>query len=181
MRPVLLALNQREELRPAGRPPAEGAPNGRGNHVAPRFLDAAHYHAQVFRLDNHGYAVRFDSLVDGIGNLGGHRIFSKVAKQKDNTSSGQLEFQYHADNLNLKSTGYDWVSVSAVQAMFEGVGTINGEGSYRFRVRAVDGDKLGTGTDRFEIRIWTGVSSYESPTYRAEGDLGGGQIVIHKK
>ena len=112
---------------------------------------------------------------------GGKATFGFVAKQKNGTSSGQLEFQYQADDLSLKSTGYDWVSVSAVQAMFEGIGTINGEGSYRFRVKAVDGDKNGTGTDRFEIRIWTGGSSYESPVYRAEGDLGGGQIVVHKK
>ena len=47
--------------------------------------------------------------------------------------------------------------------------------------RAVDGDKIGTGTDRFEIRIWTGTDNFDSPTYRAEGDLGGGQIVVRKK
>ena len=39
------------------------------------------------------------------------------------------------------------------------------------------------GSDRFHIRIWdTSLGgSLESPTYRAEGDLGGGQIVVHKK
>ena len=49
------------------------------------------------------------------------------------------------------------------------------------KVKAVDGDKLGTGIDRFEIRIWTGGDAWDSPTYRAEGDLAGGQIVVHKK
>lgn len=117
----------------------------------------------------------------GLVNEGGKATFGFVAKQKKGSSSGQLEFQYHADDLNLKSTSYDWVTVATTQVMFEGVGKSNGEDGYKFRVRAVDGDKLGTGIDRFEIRIWTGGGSFEMPTYRAEGDLMGGQIVVHKK
>jgi hypothetical protein len=107
--------------------------------------------------------------------------FGFVAKQKTGQSSGQLEFQYKADVLSLKSTSYDWVTVSATQVIFEGTGTINGSGSYKFRVHAFDGDGTGAGVDRFTIRIWTGGSTYEAPTYRTEGDLGGGQIVVHKK
>lgn len=119
----------------------------------------------------------------GTGNVtpGGKATFGFVAKQKNDTSSGEIVFQYKTDDLTLKSTSYDWVAVSTTQAMFEGLGTINGEGAYRFRVRVVDGDKLGTGVDRFEIRIWSGMSSFDSPTHRAEGGLGGGQIVVHKK
>jgi hypothetical protein len=130
-----------------------------------------------------GWFIPDDDNAVGLTNLGGKATFGFVAKQDDKKgSSGHLEFQYHADNLNLKSTSYDWVNVSSTQAMFEGVGTINDMGSYRFRVRAVDGDKLGNGTDRFEIRIWTGNGdTWDMPTYRAEGDLGGGQIVVHKK
>ena len=111
----------------------------------------------------------------------GKATFGFVAKQKNETSSGQLEFQYHADELNLKSTSYDWVSVASVQVMFEGEGVLNGVSGYRFRVWAFDGDKAGGQPDRFTIRVWTGSDSYESPTYRAEGDIGGGQIVVHKK
>jgi len=117
----------------------------------------------------------------GLVNEGGKATFGFVAKQKQGTSSGQLEFQYHGDGLILKSTSYDWVLVAASQVMFEGIGMINGLDGYRFRVRAVDGDKLGTGIDRFEIRIWTGGDTFDFPTYRAEGDLAGGQIVVHKK
>lgn len=119
----------------------------------------------------------------GIGNVtpGGKATFGFVAKQSDGTSTGELEFQYKTDNLNLKSTSYDWATIAAGQAMFEGTGTINGSGEYKFRVRAVDGDRLGTGTDRFEIRIWTGTDAFDAPTHRAEGDLAGGQIVVHKK
>lgn len=112
---------------------------------------------------------------------GGKATFGFVAKRKNETSSGQLEFQYHADGLNLKSASYDWVSVASVQVMFEGEGVLNGVPGYRFRVWAFDGDKAGGQPDRFTIRIWTGSGSYESPTYRAEGDLGGGQVVVHKK
>lgn len=112
---------------------------------------------------------------------GGKATFGFVAKQKKEESTGNLEFQYHADEINLKSSYYDWINVATAQVMFEGTGTINGMGSYKFRVRAVDGDKLGTGTDRFEIRIWTGGGGFDSPTYRMEGDLEGGQIVVHKK
>jgi len=127
-----------------------------------------------------GWFIPEDSLV-GLTE-GGKATFGFVAKQDDKKgSTGQLEFQYHDDNLNLKSTSYYWVNVAATQAMFEGEGTINGDDGYKFRVRAVDGDKLGTGTDRFEIRIWTNGGSFDSPTYRAEGDLQGGQIVVHKK
>jgi len=117
-----------------------------------------------------------------VGNSpGGKATFGFVAKQKSGISSGNLEFQYQADKINLKSSTYDWVTLAATQVMFEGIGTINGTGSYKFRVRAVDGDKLGSGTDRFEIRIWTGGGSFDSPTYRMEGNLEGGQIVVHKK
>lgn len=118
----------------------------------------------------------------GIGNVtpGGKASFGFVAKRKKDVSTGQVVFQYKTDDITLKSSSYDWVTVSNVQAMFEGVGTLNGEDGFKFRVRAVDGDKLGTGVDRFEIRIWTPSDDYLKPTHRAEGDLGGGQVVVHK-
>jgi hypothetical protein len=114
---------------------------------------------------------------------GGKATFGFVAKQKNETPSGNIEFQYHADDLKFNSRIYDWVQIANVQAMFEGIGKLNGEDGYKFRVRAVDGDKNSSGPDRFEIRIWmTGNgTTWDMPTYRAEGDLGGGQIVVHKK
>jgi len=127
-----------------------------------------------------GWFVPEDSSLVGL-TTGGKATFGFMARQKNETSSGQLEFQYHADELNLKSTSYDWVAVSNTQVIFEGTGRLNGVDGYRFRVWAFDGDKAGGQSDRFTIRIWTIGSSYESPTYRAEGNLGGGQIVVHKK
>lgn len=119
----------------------------------------------------------------GIGNVtpGGKASFGFVAKRKNDMSSGQVVFQYKTDDLNLKSTSYDWVTLATTQVMFEGIGTLNGNEGYKFRVRAIDGDKINNGTDRFEIRIWTPQDDYLSPTHRAEGNLMGGQIVVHKK
>lgn len=120
----------------------------------------------------------------GHGNVtpGGKATFGFVARQKSDKSSGQLEFQYKTDGLNLNSTSYDWVAVAATQVMFEGIGRLNGADSYKFRVRAVDGDAVGgAAPDRFEIRIWIGDDTWDMPTYRAEGYLEGGQIVVHKK
>jgi hypothetical protein len=127
-----------------------------------------------------GWFIPEDSSRVGLTS-GGKATFGFVAKQKDNKSSGQLEFQYHADGLELKSTSYDWVMLSNTQVIFEGTGRLNGVDGYKFRVWAFDGDKAGGQPDRFTIRIWTGGDSYDSPTYRAEGNLDGGQIVVHKK
>jgi len=128
-----------------------------------------------------GWFIPESDKAEGLVNLGGKATFGFVAKQKDNKSSGQLEFQYHADELNLKSTSYDWVTLSSTQVIFQGMGRLNGEDGYKFRVWAFDGDRAGGQADRFTIRIWTGSGDYEKPTYRAEGDLGGGNIVVHKK
>ena len=120
-----------------------------------------------------GWFIPEPNASHGLALDGSKATFGFVAKQKSGKSKG--------DGLNLKSTSYDWVNVATTQAMFEGVGTINGEGAYKFRVRAFDGDKAGGQPDRFEIRIWTDSGSFDMPTNRAEGELGGGQIVVHKK
>lgn len=127
-----------------------------------------------------GWFLPEDDSLQGL-TPGGKATFGFVAKQKKDTSSGQLEFQYKADGLNLKSTSYDWVTVATTQAIFEGTGTLNGEPGHKFRVWAFDGDRAGGQPDRFTIRIWTDGGSFDVPTYRAEGDLGGGQVVVHKK
>lgn len=128
-----------------------------------------------------GWFIPEEDKATGLVALGSRASFGFVAKQKDNVSSGNLQFIYHGDNLNLASTSYDWVALSATQVMFEGIGTINGIPGYRFRVAAFDGDQTGGQPDRFTIRIWTGSDNWDAPTYRAEGNLGGGQIVVHKK
>ena len=67
----LLALNQGHKLGAGGRLLAEGAPQGRGDDRGPRFLDTAHHHTQVLRLDDHGHAAWLQAFHYGLGNLGG--------------------------------------------------------------------------------------------------------------
>jgi hypothetical protein len=114
---------------------------------------------------------------------GARATFGFTARQKDEVSAGELEFHAHdAAGIDFKSTSFAWANISATLATFEGTGKLNGEDGYRFRVDAVDGEKLGIGQlDRFEIRIWTGTDTVDSPTYWAEGNLLGGQIVLHKR
>lgn len=121
-----------------------------------------------------------DTGEEGNVTPGGHATFAFVAKRKDLSSTGNLRFQYVLDDLQLVSDSYDWVTVSTVQGIFEGVGQLNGIPGYRFRVTAVDGDLFG-GVDRFQIRIWTGLADYDHPTHLAEGYLSQGQIIVHKK
>jgi hypothetical protein len=129
-----------------------------------------------------GWFIPESDKIKGLTPDGSKATFGFVAKSKNSVATGNLEFHYNADGINLNSSSYDWAQIATSQAQFEGTGTINGTGSFRFRVRAVDGDKLSAGTpDRFEIRIWTSGGEFDNPLYRAEGNLGGGQVVVHKK
>jgi hypothetical protein len=113
-------------------------------------------------------------------NPDGRASFGFVAKRSGSRNSGILQFQYQADGLNFHSDLYSSVYVSNTQAIFEGEGTLNGTPGLRFRVSAVDGDKVGGGQpDRFSIRIWT--SDPDSPVHQSSGNLSGGQIVVHKR
>src|SRR5207237_1389380 len=49
----------------------------------------------------------------------------------------------------------DWLVVAGARAQYKGTGTINGQGSYKFLLTAIDGDiNGGGGQDRFRIKIW---------------------------
>ena len=90
---------------------------------------------------------------------------------------GNTEFQFKAGDLNFKSTSYDWLVVAGTNAQFKGVGTINGEGTYKFMITADDASP-----DKFRIKIWYEVSGVEYVVYDngSQQALGGGSIVIHK-
>jgi basic membrane protein A len=76
-----------------------------------------------------------------------------------------------------------------MRAQYKGVGTINGEGEYRFMLTAIDGDlHANDGVDRFRIKIWDPATD-EMIYDNQMGDqddadpvtvLGGGSIVIHR-
>ncbi len=81
--------------------------------------------------------------------------------------------------------------ISGAKATYRGVGTVNGKGSHKFLVSAIDGDvNGGGGTDKFRIKIYADGSSSEvlydnqmgaSDNADAITVLGGGSIVIHTK
>lgn len=108
-------------------------------------------------------------------SLTGKATFGFVAKYKKGTTvpDGNTEFQFKAGDLNFKSTSYEWLVVAGSAAQFKGEGTINGQGSYSFRIWADDG-----ATDTFRIQIWgdSGIV-YDNGSQQS---LGGGSIKIHK-
>ena len=122
-------------------------------------------------------------------SLTGKANFGFVSKYKKGKTvpSGNTEFQFHAANMNFHSSDYDWLVIAGSKAMFKGTGTINGGGSYKFMVSAIDGDLNGDGLDKFRIKIMgNGGVVYDNQI--GEDDdadpttiISGGSIVIHKK
>ena len=103
--------------------------------------------------------------------------------------TGNTEFQFKVGDLNFSSTAYDWLVIAGAKAQYKGIGTINGTGSYRFMLTAIDGQiDGGGGVDKFRIKIWDLVS--DQVVYDNQLDAGddaipttiiqGGSIVIHK-
>jgi len=110
----------------------------------------------------------------------GKATFGFVVKYKQEVAAGNLEFQYHVGDINLKDSDITWLVVSSVSAHFQGEGTINGEGLYTFRVLAKGGDQEGGHPDEFTIKIWEGTDTEACPIYQAlHAQLGGGNIIIH--
>jgi len=113
-------------------------------------------------------------------SLTGKATFGFVAKYKKGRSvpEGNTEFQFHAADLNFHSDSYDWLVVTGSNyARYKGVGTINGEGVYKFMLWAGDDDP-----DTFRIKIWEEddgeIVVYDNGMDQA---IGGGSIVIHTK
>jgi len=130
-----------------------------------------------------------ESFIDcvGVTDTKSKANFGFIVKYKKGADNpdGNLEFQYKAGDIDLKSTDMEWLVVqSDTKVRFKGKATINGEGSYTFKVTAEDNGEPGTG-DWFKIEIWTGVVDTENgpptPKHKAQGYLGGGNIQIHQK
>jgi hypothetical protein len=123
----------------------------------------------------------------------GRANFGFVSKYQKGASipTGNTEFQFHAGNLNFKSTVYEWLVISGShRAQYKGSGTINGTGNYGFMLTAIDEDRRNPGQpDRFRIRIWnktTGAVVYDNQIgvgddadLNTPGTLVQGSIVIH--
>jgi PKD repeat protein len=123
--------------------------------------------------------------------LTGKANFGFVSKYQRGATvpTGNTEFHFKAGNLKFQSTSYEWMVVAGARAQFKGEGTINGGGSFKFMLTAIDGQVGGGGgTDKFRIRIWDrdgGGLVYDNQMGADDnGDpttaLGGGSIVIHR-
>ncbi len=124
--------------------------------------------------------------------LTGKANFGFVSKYKkgSNIPDGNTEFQFQTGNLNFSSSSYNSGSlvIAGKQAIYKGIGTINGVSGFSFMVSAVDGQVSGGGgIDMFRMKIWntsTGAIVYDNNISTADNAtpttaLGGGSVVIH--
>ena len=124
-------------------------------------------------------------------SLAGKASFKFLAKyeKKANVPSGETEFVFAPADMTFKSTSYDWLVVSGAEALYKGVGTINGEDKYGFELIVVDEKfKREGGLDKFRIKIWnttTGKTVYDNGLGGPEDvppttSIAGGDISIEK-
>jgi len=129
-----------------------------------------------------------DPTLTGKANFG----FVSKYKKGQSTPTGNTEFQFHAASLNFHSGSYDWLVIANHKAIFKGVGTINGVGSYGFILSAIDADLTpdNNDNDMFRIKIWDKNNDneviYDNQLDDDENadpttEIAAGQIVIHKK
>jgi hypothetical protein len=116
-----------------------------------------------------------DELLTGKANFG----FVSRYKKGANVPTGNTEFVFRAGNLNFHSNTYEWLVVNqaGARAQFKGSGTINGEGVYKFMLRAGDGEP-----DTFCIQIWEEMDDKEMVIYdNGSGQpVAGGSIIVRK-
>ena len=121
--------------------------------------------------------------------LTGKAYFGFVSKYKKGATvpTGETEFEFTVGNLSFFSDDYEWLVVAGSKAIFKGTGTINGGGSYKFIISAIDGKDDGN-SDTFRIKIWDEVDGtviYDNQIESVADDadpimeLGGGSITVH--
>ncbi|HEX8617257.1 MAG TPA: DNA/RNA non-specific endonuclease, partial [Thermoanaerobaculia bacterium] len=91
--------------------------------------------------------------------------------QKNATPAGNTHFE--VAGVQFKSTAHEWLVVSGNTAVLQGTGTVNGGGTYGFRITITD-----AATDLFAIRVWN--KSTNQPLYETSAPLGGGNLSIQK-
>jgi Leucine-rich repeat (LRR) protein/PKD repeat protein len=124
-------------------------------------------------IDSPEYAYTPDPTLTGKASFG----FVSKYKKGASVPTGNTEFQFQVADLNFHSSNYDWLVVNqnGSNAQYKGVGTINGDGVYKFMLWAGDGEM-----DTFRIKIWEGEDTviYDNGSQQ---ELGGGSIVVHTK
>ena len=110
--------------------------------------------------------------------LTGRAYFSFVAKYEEGDSEPQGRTMFKFRNLLFRSNGYDSLDIDGDRASIQGVGSINGAGSYGFRITVIDGSSNGgdcdgdngadgavNPEDRIRVQIWnlaTGAFVYDT-------------------
>jgi hypothetical protein len=135
-------------------------------------------------------AYKRDLLLTGKANFG---FVAKYKKGSTSVVEGETEFQFQTGNLKFNSSSYENMSlvIGGAKASYKGTGTINGAGSYKFMLTAIDGDVSGGGgVDKLRMKITdiNGIVVYDNQiNTTSTGDnadpittLGGGSIVIHE-
>ncbi|UJH92855.1 T9SS type A sorting domain-containing protein [Antarcticibacterium sp. 1MA-6-2] len=127
---------------------------------------------------------------EGKANFGFNAKY-KTGKNNMTEVDGNTNFQFQAGDLHLKSLSHDDMSlvISGAKATYRGIGTVNGAGTHKFLLIAIDGDiSGGGGIDKLRIKIWKSNSSvvlYDNQWISDENSndatvLASGSIVIHK-
>lgn len=160
-----------------------------GNEVAESLVVVVYDPTAGFTTGGGWFVPDAESFIDGMNvtDSVSRANFGFVVRYRQGASNpdGNLEFQYRAGDINLKSTGMNWMVVqSASKVRFKGLARINDlPETYTFKVTAEDNGEPGT-NDRFQIEIWMGVVDTENgtslPKHKAKGVLGGGNIKIHQ-
>jgi len=106
---------------------------------------------------------------------GDKATFGSIAVSASGTPSGAQEYQDHgpAADLNVHSTAVLAVVCSGTRASVFGTATINGSGSFSYRIDLTDTAEPGIDADKYRIRLSTGYDS-------GEQTLIGGNIQLHK-
>ncbi len=136
-------------------------------------------------IDSPEGAYTADPTLTGKANFG----FVSKYKKGATVPTGQTQFQFKVADLNFHSDSYEWLVIAGAKAKYKGVGTINGEGEYKFMLTAIDADVNKNNShdvDRFRIKIWGDSGVIYDNQQGASDDsndateLGGGNIVIHQ-
>lgn len=140
----------------------------RGNLASERSIDLVVYDPEAGSVSGEGWINSPLGAYSANPALTGKATFKFEAKYKGNatTPSGETEFVLAAANFAFKSTRYDWLVISGLEAVFKGSGTVNDKGDYAFGLIGVD-DKIrgGANMDRVRLRVWekgTGKLIYDS-------------------
>ncbi len=127
-------------------------------------------------IEEKPYVVEYEDCSAGKATFG---IISKYQKGAM-VPTGNTQFHLPVADLNFHSTSYHSMIVTVNDTVIlTGLGTVNGEGTYKFRIWAGDGSP-----DTFRTKIWTeDQPNVETIIYDNGHDqaIGGGNIGIHSK